>query len=192
LFKTRFIAYCLTIFRSIDVVFSFDTSLFFPEKMGYGPSANNRFGWAWRNEYGGGTRMTPYFKTEELANAFHEYWEENIERYTSKSAYVTNPQMKWFRMLMRNVMPADLRQYKLMDVCGAAADFVREKALPAGSVVVPRGETLKEFYGTEMKDHCAYYEKGEREDDVSENEESEQPETKGKKRPKSIWEDCGS
>lgn len=41
--------------------------------MGYGPSDCNRFGWCWRNDHGGGIRMTPYFKTEELVNKFHDY-----------------------------------------------------------------------------------------------------------------------
>ena len=41
--------------------------------MGYGPCDENRFGWCWRNEHGNGRRMTPYFKTEEIAIKFHDY-----------------------------------------------------------------------------------------------------------------------
>jgi hypothetical protein len=44
--------------------------------MGYGPCDENRFGWCWRNEHGSGTRMTPYFKSEEDCCAFHDFFTE--------------------------------------------------------------------------------------------------------------------
>lgn len=57
----------------------------------------------------------------------------------------------------------DLRLFKLKDVNEIANDFIRENNLIAKNVIVtPKKETLREFYGFEMEEYCAYYEKPEK------------------------------
>lgn len=132
-------------------------SYYFKTNMGYGPSDCNRFGWCWRNEHGGGKRMTPYFKTEELVDKFHDYFTENINRYSSKSVISKNPMLAMFCN-----GAADLRLFKLTDVNEITNDFIKENKLIAKNVIItPKKETLREFYGFEMEEYCAYYEEHE-------------------------------
>ena len=145
--------------------------------MGYGPSDCNRFGWCWRNDHGGGIRMTPYFKTEELVDKFHDYFTENVSKYSNKSV-IKNPMLAMFC----NGAP-DLRLFKLKDVMEIANDFIKENNLIAKNVIVtPKKETLREFYGFEMEEYCAYYEEYEEVKSVKSNEPK--PEKKKKIKPR--------
>ena len=52
--------------------------------MGYGPSDYTKgYGWCWRNEHGCEQRMSPYFKTEQDCQDFHEYFERHYQEYPS-------------------------------------------------------------------------------------------------------------
>ena len=42
--------------------------------MGYGPPVEDEgYGYCYRSQHGCGTRLTPYFKTEDVANEFHDF-----------------------------------------------------------------------------------------------------------------------
>lgn len=146
--------------------------------MGYGPADCNRFGWCWRNDHGGGIRMTPYFKTEELVDKFHDYFTENVNKYSNKSVISKNPMLAMFCN-----GPADLRLFKLKDVNEISNDFIKENNLIVKNVIVtPKKETLREFYGFEMEEYCAYYEESEKIKPVKSNEPK--PEKKKKIKPR--------
>ena len=120
--------------------------------MGYGPADCNRFGWCWRNDHGGGIRMTPYFKTEKLVDDFHDYFTNNFDKYKHKLSQ-NNPMLSIF---LNN---SDLRLFKLKDIIIIVDDFIKEKKLSIKKVIVkPNKETLREFYGHEMETYCSYYE----------------------------------
>ena len=124
--------------------------------MGYGPAVKNRFGWCYRNEHGNGIRMTPYFKTEEMLEKFHDYFTENIQKYSSKSLLDSNI-FSGMTTFMSNF--ADLRIFKLKDVNTMADDFLEKNSLKKKKVIVtPKKETLYEFYGCDMEEYCAYEE----------------------------------
>ena len=114
--------------------------------MGYGPVDNNRFGWCWRDEHGSGRRMTPYFKTEELANTFHEYFVDNSEKV--EFSKLPEEIMSFLSFMTPR---KDLRMAKLESINKLAEEFENEEI-----TINPVGETIQEFYGTSQMNIVGY------------------------------------
>lgn len=124
--------------------------------MGYGPVDQNRFGWCWRNDHGSGKRMTPYFSTEELADAFHDYANSRKGELGSslpdEAQIMFNTLMASFSGFIENRF--DLRTTKLSEINVMAQEFaVKEKV---EVISEPIGETMREFYGIDQESAVGY------------------------------------
>jgi hypothetical protein len=132
--------------------------------MGYGPSAENRFGWCFRNEHGFGKRMTPYFATEADANHFHDFFTKNGRKYSCSTLAIS------FGLELRG--DPDLRSYELPMVHAITKAFALKNKVQGPIVYFPKNETLREFYGCDMG-QCVGYEVEEEENETEPEEEGE-------------------
>jgi hypothetical protein len=159
--------------------------------MGYGPSSQNRFGWCWRNEHGGGRRMTPYFETEELVDKFHDYIMDNKSNLSDTMPKETRSALNMLNMInsigvsgeQNNMMAYmnrfDLRTTKLSEINELAEEFSEHEDVPIDKIVIkPVAETMREFYGLDQEDMVGYrdptpfsWEEDEEEDDDDEEDD---------------------
>jgi hypothetical protein len=160
--------------------------------MGYGPCDENRHGFCWRNEHGNGTRLSPYFVTEDDCTEFHDYIDTWLKTNNLHIPEHIKPILRMEQMMRNNFGPlrmgADLRTWKLSDVIRCAKDF---EAVVKRKVIAPCvGETMLEFFGCDIdKSHDDYqtylkpYEDGSVEDDAGgEGDAEEGADNKEKKR----------
>ena len=107
--------------------------------MGYGPpvlsyrhDTEEEFGWCYRCQQGCGTRISPYFTTEEACDAFHGFLEKRIDDINKLMKRDRNTRL-------------DLRDIPLFITQKFAEDFEKFRS---GEVILAdcTGETRLEFY----------------------------------------------
>lgn len=124
--------------------------------MGYGPAEKNPFGWAFRNEHGSGTRMTPYFATEELSAQFHDFAIIWIKSNKVDDGHIPAQMKQLMSLYGMDDRGLDLRSLTLKDVNRCALDF--QKSLGKPCINSCKGETMLQFYGCDLMDAHDDYE----------------------------------